>query len=335
LRRAILIIAVVLLLLAGCIPTVIRSEREVILIRYHHDEKDQAIPTILADDDPLYDAFQEHVWSDFMARRLVLLVENTTAAFIATERPSSHPQTLANKPFLALDSRQVGLLRDVQANYTGQRVSVELAMGLGREGQIDLERAALRVPRATGAMLLALAEVPVATDAVAGIETTLDASTTPLLALHNGFIVALEALYVHAQTELMPNLEANANPSNTEDPEAHELWLRYHQVADNTFAMGPKGPLTAEQAYATPGVVATFFFRLFNEANFYYPQRHLLWFANYDAEDTVYAKVLLAMHHMSGTQHASVERFIQSYSEVFPAEREMIQRLAGEVFGAE
>ena len=61
----------------------------------------------------------------------------------------------------------------------------------------------------------------------------------------------------------------------------------------------------------------------------------MLWFANYDAEDTVYAKVLLAMHHMSGGQQASVAGFIQSYGEVFPAEREATRRLADEVFGGE
>jgi hypothetical protein len=323
LKRTILFVSLVLSVLAGCVPAVIHSEHEVILLRREDVEQDGLV-VVVADDDPLYDAFYEHVWDDPMARRLLLLVENTTAAFIATERPSSHPQTLANKPFLVLDSQQAGLLRDFQATHAGERVSVELAMGLGREGEIDLERAAYRVPRAAGAMLLALVEVPVETDTVTNTEPVLDAPTTPLSALHEGFVIALEALYAQAQHERLAAAESDA-----------ELLSRYRQVATNAFAMSPEGQRFTEQAYATPDVVGSFFFRLIHEANVYYPQRHLLWFANYDAEDTVYGKVLLAMHHMSGAQQASVEGFIQSYSEVFPAEREMIQRLAQEVFGAE
>jgi hypothetical protein len=325
LKHNILLMSLVLLVLAGCVPTVIQSEYEVILVRYHNaDEEDHATAVIVADDDPLRDAFQEHVWSDPMGRRLLLLVENTTAAFVATERPSSHPQTLANKPFLVLDSQRAGLLRDVQATHAGERFSVELAMGLGGEGQIDLKRAARRVPRAAGTMLLALVEVPVAADAIADAEVVIDEPTTPLLALHEGFVIAMETLYVQAQTGRLDTLDDDA-----------ELLSRYRRVTTNAFATDSERQRATEQAYATPGLVASFFFRLIHEANDYYPQRHLLWFANYEAEDTVYAKVLLAMHHMSGAQQASVKGFIQSYSEVFPAEREMIQRLADEVFGAE
>ena len=324
LKRMILLVSLVLSVLVGCVPTVIHSEHEVILLRSKDVERDRLVTVVVADDDPLYDAFYEHVWGDPMARRLLLLVENTTAAFIATERPSSHPQTLANKPFLVLDSQEVGLLRDVQATHAGEQVSIELAMGLGREGQIDLEPAALRVPRAAGAMLLALTEVSAETATMTNTEPMLDAPTTPLSALHKGFVIALEALYVQAQSERLDDSKNDA-----------ELLSRYHRVTTNAFATSPEGQLTTEQAYATPGVVAHFFFRLIHEANVYYPQRHLLWFANYDAEDTVYGKVLLAMHHMSGAQQASVEGFTQSYGEVFPAEREMIRRLAQEVFGAE
>lgn len=83
----------------------------------------------------------------------------------------------------------------------------------------------------------------------------------------------------------------------------------------------------------TPGVVATFFYRLLQMTGDFYRQRDMLWFVNYEPEDTPYAKFLLAVYRMPHRQQTSVEDFIQTYIESFPAEREAVMELAAQVFG--
>jgi hypothetical protein len=87
--------------------------------------------------------------------------------------------------------------------------------------------------------------------------------------------------------------------------------------------------------WRTPGVAGTFFYRLLKTTGDFYPQRHMLWMTNFEDEVTPYAKVLLAMNRMPHKRAVSLQAFIASYIETFPAEREMILALASEVFGRE
>ncbi|MBC7235769.1 MAG: hypothetical protein H5T69_07985 [Chloroflexi bacterium] len=298
-------------MLAGCVPTVVRSAHEVILVRYEGGEL-----VILDDDDPLYQEFQAQVLSDPATARLLNVFEHTTEAFLATSRPSSHPQTLANKPMVILDTPRVGTWRNIAPKTSqGERVPVELAFGVGHEGQVDLDRARRDFPWAVGPALLDLAEVPAPQGAME-TETPLDRPTTELLALRAGFVAALKALHAQEQARAATaELEAIDQPLSPSP--------RPSDVA----------PPPSKEAWATPAFVAAFFQRLLAEGSDYYPQRYMLWFANYDAGETIYGKVLLALLHMSGTKQVSIQAFIHSYCELFPAEEETVLGLASSVFG--
>lgn len=84
----------------------------------------------------------------------------------------------------------------------------------------------------------------------------------------------------------------------------------------------------------TPAAVAVFMARLLAEADDYYPQRHMLWFANFPADHVPYAKVLLAATRMPSRTTASLPLFAATYAETFPAERALVATLLDEALGA-
>jgi len=320
------IVVVVLLLIAlcGCQPQVIGTEREYILARMEGDTL-----AVLADADPLYDQFETDVLSDAYLRLLLMTFEHTTEAFLATNRHSPFPQTLANRPVIVLDSAAPGPLRNVRLRTGRRMVTVELALGLGREGRLDLAFAREEMAGAIAPLLLALAGAKVPRQDVA---PELAIETAPEVAFAAGFAAALEALYAQRHPERWAAWKAQAE----QDPAARERLQRYEDVPRNAFRFRPGGDAavlrSAEEAQRTPGVVATFFYRLLLQAEEGYPQRFLLWFVSYAPEEVPYGKVLLAVASLPGGQ-LSLPAFIASYGENFPAERQDIQKLAAEVFG--
>ena len=84
----------------------------------------------------------------------------------------------------------------------------------------------------------------------------------------------------------------------------------------------------------TPGVVATFFHRLLQQpGGTFYPQRYMLWFVNFEPQETSYAKVLLAFSRMPRHRDPSIQAFIESYAETFPADERSLRLLVDQVFG--
>jgi hypothetical protein len=318
-----------LLLLTSCLPSVVQTDHGYLLLRQQDGEL-----VFLPDDDPLYSTYDDQVLADPYLRSLLALFDHTTAAIIATEEPTSYPHTIANKALIVVDSAQVGVLHKVQGRYQTATVRGELALGLGHDGQVDPEWARQQFPRVLGQLLLEIMEWrPPA--APAGPVALYD-TTSPELALQLGFQAALDTLYGQAAPERALTLRSRDDLSAAE----RDLLARYDDVPRNAFRYRfVDGRPTAElrtpaEAVCTPGVVATFFYRLFQHTSGYYPQREMLWFANYEDDDRTSGQVLLPIRRLEHPEQG-MARYVASYCETFPAEAAAISELATQVFGAD
>jgi len=317
--------------LCGCLPSTIPGEHEYILSR----TEGEAL-TAVSDDDSLYDRFDAEVLGDPYLRRLLMLYEHGTEAFIATNTPTSLTQTVANKPVIAVDSANPGVLHDVvvEAPGTRTRVKIELALGVGNGGAVDLESARRKFPVIIASALLELMGLKSESHQNEG-HPALFETTTPRGALREGFAVALDVIALQGDPQLLSALRDQA----AVDPGARERLYRYDMVPGNGLRFRFDGDVPTselrsfEEAIRTPGMVGTFFYRLLQRADAYYPQSRMLWFVNYDAEEMVHAKVMLVVNRMSAQKGISLQTFIDSYVETFPAERQFITNLAEEVFG--
>jgi hypothetical protein len=281
------------------------SRRNYLLLR-----TDGGSPGVLEDDDPLYAQFEDQVLSDPYLATLVSLFENTTTAYASANRAAPVPATIANPLMIVLETTEAGAIYDLRAHYGKNAFSVELALGLGNQGRIDLAWAQDHMAEAMGPLLLGLAGLPPTPGQAALYEPT-----TPDVALYHGFSAALEAAHGQPQLDRLQRVRDNG------------YRFRYAD-AQPTLQIRPR-----EEALHTPGVLATFFLRLFQRTGNYYPQRHLLWFFVYPSDQIPYAKVILTLNEMSSQKPVSVQGFIDTYSEMFPSDREMILALADEVFG--
>ncbi len=286
-------------------------------------------PGVLADDDPLYALFQEQVLDDPYLAMLVSLFEETTIAYASANRAAPVPATAANHLMIVLDSATPGILYDLVARYQEDSFTVELALGLGNQGRVDLPWAQDHMAATLGPLFLGLAGLPAVTGQAAPEEIT-----TPEVALYRGFGAALEA--TDAQN---PDTQARWRSRAQDSPDVRAKLDRAMQIPDNSYRfiyMDGRPTLqlrSREQAMRTPGVVATFYVRLFQRAGDYYPQRYLLWFFGYPPDQVPYAKIILALNAMSADQSLSVQSFIDAYGKTFPADRETVLALADEVFG--
>jgi hypothetical protein len=77
---------------------------------------------------------------------------------------------------------------------------------------------------------------------------------------------------------------------------------------------------------------AAFMQRLFAAPKPGYPQRYMLWFANYQARDEGLAKILLAANRLS--RKATLEDFANAYATAFPGERERVAELVADLLGS-
>jgi len=310
-------------------PSVVRSDHGYLLLRQGAGGLE-----FVSDDDPLYATYQEHVLVDPYLLHLLALFDHTTAAIIATEMPSSFPQTVANRAAIIIDSQEAGLLHQVSGRYETSSVKLELAMGLGDQGRIDADFARQQVPRVVGQLLLAILERPTTGGPQQAI--ALSEITDPNAALHVGFQAALDALYGQSAPQRVIALRLRTDLSAAE----RDLLSRYDDIPRNALryrhvAGQPTSELlTPQQAMCTPGVVASFFFRLFGQTTGYYPQREMLWFANYEDDDRTDAQVLLPFRRM-GRGDQGIAGYLARYCETFPSEAASVRQLAIQVFGAD
>jgi len=313
-----------LLSLSGCMPSVVQTSHEYVLAR---TEGGQLL--IVEDDDPLYQQFDDWVFSDPYRRRLLDVFEHTTEAFLATNTPTSLPQTMANRLIVVVDSDQAGVLREITLHHDGHRVPIELAIGVGREGSVDLDHARRILPRVMAPLLLELVGLE-PEPAPASASPALHEPTTPSQAFWLGFQEALVSLGAQQPQESASSLL----PQETINPGAGERPQCVPQAPSLKGAQPPASARSFEGASRTPGLVATFLCRLLQQAGSFYPQRHMLWFASFDPEEIPYSKLLLAVSRMPSHQGISVQGFIEAYIETFPAEKTPVRTLAREIFGS-
>jgi hypothetical protein len=318
-----------LLLLAGCRASVARIQHEYILIRTQGNAL-----VVAENDDPLYAQFDQEILGDAYLARLFTVYTSTTEAFGSTNMLHAKPQVLVNPPMIVVDSAQTGILHNITAQYQGEDLEAEMAVGLGHAGRMDLSLMRQDMARVMGAALLELVDVKPAPPGSAAQPRLYD-MTTPSLAFWTGFETALDALYAQQN----PSLVATLYHTEPLGPGARERLYGYQLVPSNGLRFRFEGDRptavlrSRAEAMRTPGVVGAFFYHLLRQTDTFYPQKYLLWFNSFAPEHIPYGKVLLAAARMPHQQEVSVETFLESYTETFPAERATLTSLADQIFG--
>jgi len=282
---------------------------------------------VLATDDPLYDRFDQQVLSDLTLQRLLMLFEHTTESFLATNGTIPAPHTVANHLVVVLDSDAPGVLRDVRLAIPGGEAHVELALGLGQDGRIDLDAARHRMAAAMGPLLLELGGGrPPDGFSMAALASP-DEPVSPDVALWAGYALALEADYARP----FLGMGSPAEPILAQPPPPVDVLARQRAIAARAESGGPLADEARDRSAAarTPSAIAAFLVALHQRAGHYYPQRHMLWMVSYEPDEVPYGKVLLAMR----PQGASVEDLIATYADTYPAERQAVNDLANAMLG--
>jgi len=314
--------------LAGCIPVIISSGHGWVLVVARGDTLVR-----VPDEDPLYGAFEREVLGDPYVARMLSAYAHTTEVFIASSRLTHVPQTVANHPVIVLDSLSPGPMHDIIVLDGERTVHIELALGLGREGEINLEAARRDLPWAIAPLLLELVGLRPEPSSSAW-SPDLGEPDSEARAFWLGFQAALGVRHLAEQPDLLAALRA-APPS----PEASARLEALERVPTNGYRFEGESPTSRlrprEEALRTPGVAAAFLYRLLDETSAGYPQRDMLWFVQYASEEIPLAKALLAVSRMGDRRAPSVATFLRSYAESFPAERDALQALEQAVFGKE
>jgi hypothetical protein len=308
----------VALVLTGCVLRAsIPTQRPYALAR-----RVEGSLAVLATDDPLYEAFDEQVLSDATLQCLLGLFEHTTESFLATNGVIPAPQTVANYLLIVADSEIPGVLHDTRVAVPGGQARVELALGLGQEGRVDLTGARHRMAAAMGPLLLELVGRRPPEGFTLGALTSPDTPVSSQEALWAGYALALEADYARPYLDRDPHdVPLAALPLPPEDLLARQSALCAGE------ATGPR-----EEAVRTPSRVAALLIALHRQAGHYYPQQYMLWMVSYEPEEVPYAKVLLAMLRMPPGD-ATVEDLIATYAHTYPAERHSVHALADAILG--
>jgi hypothetical protein len=290
---------------------------------------------VLATADPLYDRFDQQVLSDPTLQRLLMLFEHTTESFLATNGTIPAPQTVANRLVIVLDSDTTGVLRDVRLATPGGQARMELALGLGQDGRIDLEGARHRMAAAMGPLLLELGGRQSPDGFSMAALASPDEPVSPEEALWAGYALALEADYARP----FLGMESLEEALLGQRPPPTDALARQRAIVARAEAAEPlvgEGSARSE-AGRTPSMVAAFLVALHQRAGHYYPQRHMLWMVSYEPDEIPYGKVLLTMmrclQRCMPPQGASVEDLIATYADTYPAERRAINDLADAMLG--
>jgi len=182
-----------ILLWTGCFPGVLQTDHEYILAVAEGDRLVQ-----VSDNDALYARFDETILAAPELRRLLMVYEHTTEAFIATNEPTRLTKTIANLPVVVLDGERVGALRDIVVASDEEGVEVELAIGLGLDDARDMTLARERFASAMAPALLHLMGLDLADDLDLRDHALHEITDAPT-ALACGYAAALQAL--DAQTQ--------------------------------------------------------------------------------------------------------------------------------------
>lgn len=319
--RRLLGLLAIALVVTGCVLTSsVPTERQ-----YALAQRVDGTLTALATDDPLYDRFDRQVLSEPTLQLLHAVFEHTTESFLATNGMIPAPRTVANYLVIVVDSEATGVLRDVRLATPGGQARLELALGLGQAGAVDLPGARHRMAAAMGPLLLELVgRRPPDGFSLAALASP-EQPTPPEEALWAGYALAMEAVYARPYLGAAP-LDESLYALN---PPPDELLARQRAIA----AWAEGGAASRSEAIRTPAAVAALIDALHRQAGNYYPQQHMLWMVAYEPEEVPYAKVLLAMMRMPPRTSASVEDLVAAYAETYPAERQAVHALADAILG--
>lgn len=276
-------------LLTGCVPRTAYSGRQYVLAQ-RQGESYRVVP----EEDPLYAQFDELILSDAHIQQLLAAYEHTTLSYIAANLPAPRPQMVANHLVILVDSQEMGVLSDVSLQTPSRRVPMERALGIGRQGVIDLAWAKPHLPRLLALMLLEL--VGVDTSLAEPLALGWDCQRTkPHTAFVGGFQTAIEA------------------------------WGGAPVVPALKIASAPVEDQTGEK----PALAAAVLHRLLREDDGFYPQRYLLWFTSYEPQELALGKLLLVIQQMPG-RNLSLRQFVSVYAETFPAASPRLDALLSE-----
>jgi len=316
------------MLLASCSQAVLQTDYDYTLL-LQTDEL-----SAVSSDDPLYQQFEEVLAEPFL-QELFSLYTATAKGLIVDAIPSRNTKALARKPVFILGAIEPGVHQQVSLRHNGQHVMIELAIGLGGGDPFDIDRARDQLPSALAEMLMVIMGVD-QPDRNGQNQPAIYDLTTPEQALWSGFAASLEARYGQRHPEPWPFAEIDENMNQA----AIERLMRYREIPINGLrylyenGQPTNVPRTYDQGLRTPGVVASFFFKLWDEASDMYSQGDMVWFANYESSQIKGAKILLALNRMPRRPAPSLETFVQSYCETFPAECATVQALMHDIVGA-
>lgn len=302
--------AVILVSMAGCGGT-LPSSRGYVLARPSEGGLEA-----LAGDDPLYATFDSEVMTDPLIAHLMSLFEGTCGAYAATSLNTQTPQTLQNYPILVVSPGQSGLLRDVEVQGTDGQARVEYAIALGAgEGSGLARQAREALPGLLAQFLLAVAghEPPSGLADVSNDCACVDGE----LALWQGYIELQEA------RRTMEPWSIDAERGDQKLPTATD---------PGYWACCPTGERSSGASSCLCGRgMAGFLTELMAGMPAAYPQKYMLWFANYEAAEVWDAKLLLAFVRMRGdgddADADALDRFVASYADTFPAEANRVRDL--------
>ena len=298
--------AAVLIAMAGCGGT-LPSSRGYVLAR-----PGDGAWEALAGDDPLYATFDSEVMTDPLIAHLMSLFDGICGAYAATSLSSETPQTLRNYPILVISHGLGGLLRDVTVRGADRQTRVEYAIALGVEEGTDLTRQAREaLPGLLAQFLLAMAgHAP--PDGL--VDVTGDQTCVPSdLALWLGYMELQEARRALGGWSL--------------DEESDDQGLSAAMGSDG-WACCPMDEAGADAGSCLCGRgMAGLMAELIAEMPAAYPQRYMLWFANFKAAEVREAKLLLAFVRMGRGGDDALDRFVASYADTFPAEAERVREL--------
>ena len=317
-KMAVLFLTVTLV--AGCATAPPYTSSPCIIVR---NEGGKLV--MVSDQDPLYQQFSQEVLSQQDIADLFALYEYLTAALLATNSLYPHPKATQSRPVIVLDSKP-GLIHDLTARYGKKNMAVEVAIALDGSALEEMATSKHRLPHLVSSLLMELVGVHVPTASLGDLPLT--QPTTESAALTTGFAAAMDAVYGTHHPEAVDW----ARNTSAHSQEALELWHRYTLIPNGNIPINEnslaKAPDTDPRRI--PGAVGVFFYKLIQDASPYYPQRYMLWFANFD-QQVVLGKILLAFYRMPSGR-ASVRAFVETYAETFPAEANWIRQLEIQTF---
>jgi hypothetical protein len=289
-----------LIALSGCSSETLPSSQGYILAQYGTDGL-SALPS----DDPLYQAFDRDVMSDPVIARLLSLFDGTCGGFAATNLVSPNTQTLGNYLVVVIGARRDCLLKDVQVHNDRQMVQTEHAVALAVESDTDLSEVRDRLRELLAQFLL--------------VVTGQDPPETLADLPGDCTCVAEEQAFWHGYAIL----QRDRPPSGIEDGVRSVL-----DTHDSCCCPLPPAAANASEDCVCARGIAGLLAELSSTMPLSYPQRYMLWFANYEPGETRDAKLLLAFARIPRNDGATLDAFVRSYADTFPSEADLVRDLA-------